>query len=224
MNILSSKSLKRFLVNFQITKAITPSTATPPATAIPTIEPVPRPESSSLSDAEPLDAVDDADADVPVAALVFVTVIVTSSPCELVVTTLEVTGGGGVVEVLVADVGCCDVCLSVVDVVDWAVGVVLSVVVDVDEVEVVVVVAWVVVPPVVVVSLPPSGMLRERPLCRGCSAALANATARRHERRRLRDGFMWDGVLRGDSRVRKGCRRRMRTLNVAVNDEQKRRR
>lgn len=42
---MSSKSEKRFLVNFQTKKATTPMRATPPATDRPTIEPVPRPES-----------------------------------------------------------------------------------------------------------------------------------------------------------------------------------
>src|SRR5258707_1354480 len=42
---LSSKSVKRFLVNFHMKKATTPMTATPPATDKPIIEPVPRPES-----------------------------------------------------------------------------------------------------------------------------------------------------------------------------------
>jgi hypothetical protein len=40
VNILSSKSENRFLVNFQMKNAITPMTATPPATDIPIIEPV----------------------------------------------------------------------------------------------------------------------------------------------------------------------------------------
>ena len=44
-NELSSKSVKRFLVNFHMKKATTPMTATPPATDKPMIEPVPRPES-----------------------------------------------------------------------------------------------------------------------------------------------------------------------------------
>lgn len=42
---LSSKSVKRFLVNFHMKKATTPMTATPPATDKPIIEPVLRPES-----------------------------------------------------------------------------------------------------------------------------------------------------------------------------------
>jgi len=45
MASLSSKSEKRFLVNFHTKNAMIPITATPPATDIPTIEPVPRPES-----------------------------------------------------------------------------------------------------------------------------------------------------------------------------------
>lgn len=40
---LSSKSAKRFLVNFQIKNEMMPMTATPPATERPTMEPVPRP-------------------------------------------------------------------------------------------------------------------------------------------------------------------------------------
>lgn len=40
---LSSKSVKRFLVNFQIKNEMMPITATPPATERPTMEPVPRP-------------------------------------------------------------------------------------------------------------------------------------------------------------------------------------
>ena len=43
VNILSSKSENRFLVNFQMKNAMTPMTATPPATDIPMIEPVLRP-------------------------------------------------------------------------------------------------------------------------------------------------------------------------------------
>jgi hypothetical protein len=45
---LSSKSEKRFLVNFQIKKPTMPMSATPPATERPTMEPVDNPESSSL--------------------------------------------------------------------------------------------------------------------------------------------------------------------------------
>jgi hypothetical protein len=42
LNLLSSKSEKRFLVNFQMMKATIPMTAIPPATDIPMIDPVPR--------------------------------------------------------------------------------------------------------------------------------------------------------------------------------------
>lgn len=47
MASLSSKSEKRFLVNFHTKNAMMPITATPPATDIPMIEPVLRPEVSS---------------------------------------------------------------------------------------------------------------------------------------------------------------------------------
>lgn len=43
MASVSSKSEKRFLVNFQTKNAMMPMTATPPATAKPTMEPVPKP-------------------------------------------------------------------------------------------------------------------------------------------------------------------------------------
>lgn len=47
-NSLSSKLL-RFLVNFQMKKAMIPIKARPPATDIPTIDPVPSPPPSSSS-------------------------------------------------------------------------------------------------------------------------------------------------------------------------------
>ena len=56
---LSSKSEKRFLVNFQTKKATMPIKATPPATDIPMIEPVLRPELSSGGAVGPADWVDE---------------------------------------------------------------------------------------------------------------------------------------------------------------------
>jgi hypothetical protein len=49
-NALSSKSAKRFLVNFQTKNEMIAMTATPPATDRPMIEPVPRPLELSEDD------------------------------------------------------------------------------------------------------------------------------------------------------------------------------
>ncbi len=71
LDLLSSKSENRFLVNFQITKATIPITAIPPATDIPMIDPVPRPVLSLFGE----DVVDGVEEE-----LELVTVTVTGTP------------------------------------------------------------------------------------------------------------------------------------------------
>ena len=82
---LSSKSEKRFLVNFHTKNAIIPITATPPATARPMIEPVPRPE-LSLSLSLAAVGVPDADVDEVVDAELVTTVVTTVLPLCVVTT------------------------------------------------------------------------------------------------------------------------------------------
>lgn len=95
---LSSKSVKRFLVNFQIKNEMMPITATPPATERPIMDPVPRPLELPLLAEE--DCVLDG---LAVGAAVTTRVLVTSCPAELVVTCNEVLSGrGAVVGVVVA--------------------------------------------------------------------------------------------------------------------------
>lgn len=107
---LSSKSEKRFLVNFQTKNAIIPINATPPATESPTIEPVPSPELSSLLFAAALE-VDEGAAEVDAPGLV--RVVMTSLPLMTVVTIgcWDVKSGGGVdaAFVVVVEVGVVDV-------------------------------------------------------------------------------------------------------------------
>lgn len=146
---LSSKSEKRFLVNFQTKNEMMPITATPPATERPMMEPVPRPP-------ELLE--DDEDCVLDEVALLGVdvtsTVLVTSKPAELVVTCTEgaTTTDGVVAVVAVFEVGVEVLCVVVgggVFVV-WGVVLVVLVVVGVVEVVVGVVVGAVVVGDVVV--------------------------------------------------------------------------
>ena len=135
-NELSSKSEKRFLVNFQTKKAMTPMRATPPATDKPTIEPVPRPESEEggVGGDDELELGAEAE---------LVKVTTTSEPLALIVVKLgageasnavDLVGGAEVVEVV-------DVGFELVSVEATEVGVV-DVVAEVVVVDVVVVVGW----------------------------------------------------------------------------------
>lgn len=93
---LSSKSAKRFLVNFQIKNEMMPMTATPPATERPTMEPVPRP-------LELLPLVEDSVLDgLALDVGVMTIVLVIGWPAELVVTCTEVVNGRGAVVGVVA--------------------------------------------------------------------------------------------------------------------------
>jgi hypothetical protein len=91
----SSKSVKRFRVNFQTKKPTIPKTATPPATDMPTIEPTPSLESSgSFGAADGVLEVEDVGDGVLV--LVIVTVEAWPSAPVVVSSSTEVcTGGAG---------------------------------------------------------------------------------------------------------------------------------
>lgn len=93
---LSSKSAKRFLVNFQIKNEMMPMTATPPATERPIMEPVPRPLEPLLVEEDSV--LDGLALDVGVMTIV----LVTSCPAELVVTCTDVVNGSGAVVGVVA--------------------------------------------------------------------------------------------------------------------------
>lgn len=129
--VLSSKSLKRFLVNFHTKKAMIAMTATPPATDIPMIGPIPIPLLGALSSSLLLEVVEGAA--LLVEDEVVVTVRVTSTPAGLVETDRDVGGGGGGVLVggasgVGVDVGVSEDLLvseggGILDVVDVVVGV-----------------------------------------------------------------------------------------------------
>lgn len=109
---LSSKSAKRFLVNFQIKNEMMAMTATPPATERPIIEPVPRPPELLLLAEE--DSVLDA---LGVGVGVMTIVLVNSCPAELVETETVVDGRRtvvGVVAAVVSGGGVELVCVGVV--------------------------------------------------------------------------------------------------------------
>lgn len=198
---VSSKSLNRFRVNFQYTNAKTPMSAMPPATAIPTMEPVPRPLSSLLP-LEPLleSSLLELLLDGSAAAVgVWVRVMVTASPAELVVTSSVVTGacvvlivdevfsGFAVVSALLglSDVDVCEADVAVVA--DVVVNGLVSEVLVSSLVEEVVVVGFVDVTDVVSSSLPGKVIESWRAVF---SEACTTATARRHERSREREAFI----------------------------------
>lgn len=98
MASLSSKSLKRFLVNFQMRKPTIPKAATPPATERPIIDPVPSPLSPLLLLL--LSAPLVADEEGEEVALDIVSVTTTVSPPAFTEVTTDVAGGAtGVVDV-----------------------------------------------------------------------------------------------------------------------------
>lgn len=97
---LSSKSAKRFLVNFQIKNEMMAMTATPPATERPIMEPVPRPLELLLL-AEEDSVLDGLGVGVGVTTIV----LVNSCPAELVETETVVDGRRAVVGVVVVASG-----------------------------------------------------------------------------------------------------------------------
>jgi len=125
---LSSKSEKRFLVNFQIKKAMRPMTATPPATERPMIEPVlkPPPLESDWGGADCVGWEEEVEEEGPTTATV--TTVVTKVPST------EVTTG----DVTAATMEVVDTGVEEVDEVEVVLGVVdeCEVVADVEEEEV----------------------------------------------------------------------------------------
>lgn len=115
VNILSSKSENRFLVNFQMKNAMTPMTATPPATDIPMIEPVLRPGPPLLGGLAGDDAAAGAaDGEFEDSVCVKVSVPTPAVGVEVTVLLAVVPALGGADDADAAAVVCCCCCCWVV--------------------------------------------------------------------------------------------------------------